>query len=522
VQIIDARSLGAQLTEVSCDVCVVGSGAAGTYLGVRLAERGLSVVILEAGGRTGVDGARIGIEAEFGRTQYRGATDGRAFGLGGSTSRWGGLLIPHSERDLRRGTDRHLEAWRHIVGTVARNSERVYETLGLRPPRPRGAEIRHLSGRAADALSRAGLELAAAEFLPFRRKNLACLLDRVPDGRGNLRVFLHAVAVHWELFEGGAGKPRVKSVRARCGDCMLSTVAASFVVAAGAVESARILLEMERQVGWRPFRQGAAVGHYLGDHLSCAIAEVPRSERKVAIHHFGPRFAGGTMRSFRIMESCPPEGAPRAFAHFIFQNESAGFQLAKKLLGGLQSRSVPQLSPRELANGATGIVALGWNRVVRSRLHVPYEAKISVQLDIEQQPNYRNRIRLDDQTDSLGRPVPVIEWEITERDHETIQATADRILARWAGSQAGLPELIPLDGDAAGLKPHDAYHPVGVCRLGTDQESVVDPGLHVHGMANLAVLSTAVFPSAGTANPTFSMLCLGEDLAIRLHRVISK
>jgi len=78
--------------------------------------------------------------------------------------------------------------------------------------------------------------------------------------------------------------------------------------------------------------------------------------------------------------------------------------------------------------------------------------------------------------------------------------------------------LHPRQGDPRGQKPYDAYHPVGVCRMGTAVEDVVDPELRVHGISNLAVLSTAVFPTAGTANPTFSMLCLGEALADRLSK----
>ena len=54
--------------------------------------------------------------------------------------------------------------------------------------------------------------------------------------------------------------------------------------------------------------------------------------------------------------------------------------------------------------------------------------------------------------------------------------------------------------------------------MGRDAGAVVDPELRVHGTANLWVVSTAVFPTAGTANPTFSMLCLAAALADRLAR----
>jgi len=55
--------------------------------------------------------------------------------------------------------------------------------------------------------------------------------------------------------------------------------------------------------------------------------------------------------------------------------------------------------------------------------------------------------------------------------------------------------------------------------MGTDGEAVVDPSLRVHDTENLFVLSTAVFPSAGSANPTFSLLCFALDLAERLGRM---
>ena len=69
------------------------------------------------------------------------------------------------------------------------------------------------------------------------------------------------------------------------------------------------------------------------------------------------------------------------------------------------------------------------------------------------------------------------------------------------------------------LKPHDAYHPVGVCRMGTDSEAVVDQNLKVWGIENMWVVSTAVLPSAGTANPTFTMLCLAEALVEHMTHI---
>ena len=68
-------------------------------------------------------------------------------------------------------------------------------------------------------------------------------------------------------------------------------------------------------------------------------------------------------------------------------------------------------------------------------------------------------------------------------------------------------------------RSYDAYHPVGTTRLGTDSSSVVTPNLRVVGFSNLSLISTSVLPSAGSANPTFSILCLARGFANSLDPV---
>jgi choline dehydrogenase-like flavoprotein len=52
--------------------------------------------------------------------------------------------------------------------------------------------------------------------------------------------------------------------------------------------------------------------------------------------------------------------------------------------------------------------------------------------------------------------------------------------------------------------------------MGDGAEGVVDRELRVNGLDNAWVASTAVLPGAGTANPTFTLLCLANRLASRL------
>ena len=118
--------------DVKCDTCIIGAGAAGIYLAVRLASHGRDVVLVEAGDYTCRDDTAIGFEAEFTDHIYSGAKKGRAFGVGGTTATWGGLLIPHLSYDLPMSGADDFNTWENIVKRVTEKSGHVLSLLGLK------------------------------------------------------------------------------------------------------------------------------------------------------------------------------------------------------------------------------------------------------------------------------------------------------------------------------------------------------------------------------------------------------
>jgi choline dehydrogenase-like flavoprotein len=292
--------------------------------------------------------------------------------------------------------------------------------------------------------------------------------------------------------------------------------APKFVIAAGAIESARILLEINESASQPAFRPTAAVGCYLSDHLSVPIADVAPGSLTQVASVFGPRFSGPWMRSFRFLERNPSNTAPRAFAHFIFSNPNKGFSLAREVLSAIQSRHMPSISPAFALAGLGDVLRLAYQRFFRSNLYIPASTPVHLQLDMEQFAVRENYVRLVDQRDAYDRRVVSVRWQVSDRDTAEIIEIAQRFLARWQSTRHKLPTLLPKLIGSSGIKPYDAYHPVGTCRMGEDVEAVVDHNLKVFGTQNLWVTSTGVLPSAGTANPTFTMLCLTHALARHL------
>lgn len=512
----DARSSDFKTGTKVFDVCIIGAGAAGLFLATVLARRGLEVIMAEAGGRTCCPEGGLGIETPITGDSYRGTTEGRAFGLGGSTSLWGGQLIPHTRLDNRSENAEGFDFWKHLVSVVEQHSRQVGETLELRP-RPDWHLAKQLIPETIDILRSKGLETLTSDWLPFRKRNLAYLLKSLPAHFGkNLHLLLNASAVSWELTNPTANGTHVKALSLKSGDRLLTIRARAFVAAAGAIETPRLLLELDSQVSGGVIRPGAAVGRYLADHLSCRIADVVPKDYDRCAHLFGPRFQSGRMRTFRFVEKHAPASTPRCFFHFIYDNENAGFLVAKKALLGLQSRTLPDIAAGEMLRGLSGLTGLAWNRFLRQRLFIPGGTSVHLQIDIEQTPQHSNAITLLQERDAAGRSKAALHWSVHADDYRAISDAARRMSALWPGHQNRLPELEMAIDDAASPKPHDVYHPVGTCRMGDDTEAVVGPDLRVHGLDNLFVLSTAVFPTAGTANPTFSMFCLGNALAENL------
>jgi choline dehydrogenase-like flavoprotein len=157
-------------------------------------------------------------------------------------------------------------------------------------------------------------------------------------------------------------------------------------------------------------------------------------------------------------------------------------------------------------------------REIDGREAEPARRAVFFMNELEQAPNPSSRVRLSDERDALGVPRVQLEWRLSGIDKLSIRRS-HLILGRELG-RAGLGRFqIMLSDDDHHWPPElgGGRHHMGTTRMHRDpRQGVVDPDGRVHGLANLYVAGSSVFPTSGAANPTLTVVALALRLADHL------
>jgi glucose dehydrogenase len=246
------------------------------------------------------------------------------------------------------------------------------------------------------------------------------------------------------------------------------------IVAAGALESARLLLLSARDL--HPDGLGNDSGH-VGQHLTLHHLWSGQLHYK---DHFQPgRFGGYTGQSHQFLD--PPNrgkhgGVLIQFSSQLFSNRV------------MFSADVPE----QWRTGSEIVEFLNAQRHWRVMV-----------VQAESTPSAQKNVTRSTQRDRFGDPYVHVHYEATAFDHETYRfgyELFDRFMAATGADE----------GRFASTKYFTSgHHHMGTCRMGHGvRDSVVDQFGKIHGTSNLFVVGGSNFVSPSAVNPTLTMVAL--------------
>ncbi|MGR3465071.1 GMC oxidoreductase [Limimaricola sp.] len=506
--------------ELEADICIVGGGVAGIILALELIDSPFKVILLESGGmyfdektQSLAAGPNLGF-------QYDALKDSRLRMLGGSSNHWSGHCIPLTPIDFEVREEIPHSGWPITYDDIAPYYARAQPYFELQTERPYDFDF--------------WAEKIGLEPLPFDPElftNIA-MNESPPTLFGqayaedlakaeNVTTFLHANALELETNETAT---RVDAVQAACIDGPRFKVRAKrFALCMGGIEIPRLLLLSNAVAPAGLGNARGLVGRFFGDHAAVRPSlrfMAQRRQRDLGLyanqHYFdvGGFFAGIAVSDAALRR----EKLPGILFHIIASKASPGEVSLGRLYGGIRSGVAPPYLSAQVGNLFTDLDGVT-NRLFRWATG-DTEPLIDRDwygpwLTFECVPNPDSTVHLVEERDLFGQRRIGLDWRLTDQELQTVKRGTDLFIRELGrlGIGRAWTEVLRDDYDWPAYVARGKHH-CGTTRMSADPATgVVDAQGRVHGMSNLFISSSSVFPTMGYANPTLTIGALSIRMA---------
>ena len=124
---------------------------------------------------------------------------------------------------------------------------------------------------------------------------------------------------------------------------------------------------------------------------------------------------------------------------------------------------------------------------------------------------------ISDRRDALGQLQADLQWRLNEHDIRAFARGQEIVAEEMAALGYGRVQIEPIDQAIAEAKVLGHYHHVGTTRMSEHpRDGVVDANCRVHGVGNLYLGGSSVFPTSGYSGPTMMIIAFSLRLADHL------
>ncbi|MDL2121674.1 MAG: GMC family oxidoreductase [Deltaproteobacteria bacterium] len=537
--IIDARSLSNNQT-IDSDVCIVGAGVAGITLARECAGEEFQVCLLESGG---LEPDKVTQSLYWGENighPYYPLDTARARFFGGTSHYWtialgdnrlGVRLRPLDEIDFEEREwvpysgwpfgRSHLDPFYERAQSICQIGPFTYNVEDWEDP-VKTPRLPFVNDRVKTTIFQFGSrDLFFSEYR-----------DEITRA-DNITTYLHANVVEVEATETAQTVTRLRVACLQGNKFWVS--AKLFILAVGGIETPRLLLLSNNVQSAGLGNQNDLVGRFFMEHphlwsgiyvpsdlnISTALYKVHTVNKVPVMGKL--TVAEEVLRREKLLNYCVSIHPKLRYQ----SSASKGVDSFKVLRSAICRGDMPDDFSKHLGNVITDIEGIAINAYRKVRRKFDSEFKRSLKIEIfrlnhmtEQVPNPNSRVTLTGERDALGQNRIQLDWQLSPIDVRSIiraQEIIDEELRR-----AGLGRLhIELHDETPPPDLHGGWHHMGTTRMHVDpKKGVVNENCRVHGISNLFIAGSSVFPTGGYANPVLTTVALVIRMADHIKKLM--
>jgi choline dehydrogenase-like flavoprotein len=348
----------------------------------------------------------------------------------------------------------------------------------------------------------------------------------------NIKIYIHANVV--EIIPDEAANS-ISSIRiANLAGKTFSVKSKFYIIAAGALETARLLLASNKKLINGIGNEYDIVGRYFMEHPHCRIGfTVPKSEEIYQLTKFYNKvqyvnnipviakiaLTANSLTNHNLLNQVidlSPKIISRAKINRYPLVNSSGVEALKiiKRHGFKFNHFTENFSVaiKDIDN-----ILLALYRKIKTRFFMKFDKSVINTFYLlsvsEQVPNSNSRVILSNEKDALGTHRIKLDWRLTSQDIKSMHKTMNLMDREFQRLGLGkiiirIYEHLPNDGIRGG------WHHLGTTRMhNSPKKGVVDANCKIHNINNLFIAGPSVFPTGGYANPSLTIVALSIRLA---------
>ena len=507
------------------DICIIGSGAAGSFLVNELKNSDLSVVILEAGSFDPNSDISSFI-SKLNIHKQNHLNYGFSKQIGGSTNLWAGRVAPLEEVDFQEKKLIPDSGWPVKLEEIIPFYNRVSDVMDLPPyeyflKKRETPDNKHVK-KIINAICSSALDIK--KFIwsspPFNTRK-TILKDILEDQYENIKLY-HDCHVT-QLIEN-KDRNEITTVEYIDQSGHKQNISPKHtVLAAGGVENVRILLNSRTISPNGIANKEDVVGRYFSTH--------PKADMGALLLNKSVQLKDGLFLdshdgnlSFRYgigidQKTQLKNGYLNHYVQLTPMLEYTASTLFEKVKDSSVLNSQLINKSKVLRGFLPGLGLIIFELIGRFAGLQRKSTKFVLRAFLDQYPNKDNRVKLSTDKDKHGFSKVELDWELTDKDKDSILKFFDFIDTSLQDANIGHIEYSKLSElqDWPIIAIHS--HFMGTTRMGKDcKTSVVDKNCQAHGYTNLFIAGPSVFPTYGYANPVYTIAALSIRLGQFLKR----